>query len=160
MCLLLSPGRIWTQTCLNAKSSVTGCLLQCVTALLWANTSSAWPFHFLVLCNLSERLGCRKHEEREARLWQGGSAKDTCLAFLCQSRRRNLCQTAGVKEQEAFLFLYSHVAHQAETVRNALGQKTSLHLLFHIQILFFNIQKNIPSNSAKNPVLINRSPWT
>lgn len=31
---------------------------------------------------------------------------------------------------------------------------------FHIHILFFYIQKNIPSDSTKNPGLINRSPQT
>lgn len=89
--------------------------------------------------------------------WRG---KGLLPGFSLSKQRRNLWQMAGVEEQEAVLFLYHYVAHQAEMVRNALGQRTDPHLLFPIQIFFFNIQKNIPSNSTKNPVLINRSPYT
>lgn len=146
--LLLGLDRIWTQTCRNPKSRVTGCLLQCVTALLWASTSVAppWhlvaqPFHFLILCQLSEPAGLQKAWGKGGSVVTGWRGKGLLPGFSLSKQRRNLWQMASVEEQEAVLLLYHYVAHQAETVRNALGQRTDPHLLFPIQIFFLTSRK-------------------
>lgn len=141
---------------------MTRCLFPCVTHGLVMGQDllcTAQPFHFLIPCHLSEPAGLQKAGGKGGSAVTGQRCKGHLAGFSLSKQRRNLCQMAGVKEWETFLLFSHHAAHQAETVRNALGQRTDLRLLFfRIQILFFYIQENIPSNSTKNPGLKNRYP--